>query len=98
MAKKISNMMNESILLKENQLNEYIVNNFEEGAIVEISYNRVFVPGKIIHVYEDATLTLQLMGELLNQRVDININEVKNEIIEIRYTYKNKVITLIIED
>lgn len=98
MAKKIDNMKNEIIILKDEQLNEYIINNFKEGAIVEISYNRVFVPGKIIHVYDDASLTLQLMGELLNQRVDININEVKNEIIEIVYSYNEKVVTIILED
>lgn len=85
-----------SIIIKENKLNEYIVNNFEEGAIVELSYNRVFVPGKIIHVYDDATITLQLMGELLNQRVDINIDEVKSEIIEILYTYENELIKIVV--
>ncbi|MBR0471224.1 MAG: DUF2097 domain-containing protein [Methanosphaera sp.] len=88
----------ESIILKENQLTEYVVNNFEEGAIVEISYNRVFVPGKIVHVYDDATVTIQLMGELLNQRVDIDFNEVKHELLEIVYTFKDKSVTLILED
>lgn len=91
-------MENKTLILKENELKEYIVNNFQEGAVVEISYNRVFVPGKIVHVYSDATITLQLLGELLNQRVDINFNEVKHEIVEIIYTFEGKSITLVIEE
>ncbi len=91
-------MINKSIIVDESKLEDYIINNFREGAIVEISYNRVFVPGKIIHVYDDATLTIQLLGELLNQRVDINISEVKHELIEIVYTYEDESIKVIVDD
>lgn len=91
-------MLDNVVHIKEDDLNKFIVDNFREGALVEISYNRVFVPGKIIHVYEDATLTLQLEGELLNQRVDVNINEVKDELIEIIYTYEEKSTIIIIND
>lgn len=91
-------MLAESITINENELTEYIIDNFKEGALVEISYNRVFVPGIIVNLYEDASFTLQLKGELLNQRVDIDINEIKNEIVEILYTYENKSTTIIVED
>jgi hypothetical protein len=57
---------------------------------VEISYNRVFIPGKILYIDDDASITLQLKGQLLNQRVDININEVKKELVEIIYTFDDE--------
>ncbi|RAP52914.1 MAG: hypothetical protein BZ138_02085 [Methanosphaera sp. rholeuAM270] len=91
-------MNRDSITIKEKDLNEYILTNFREGALVEISYNRVFVPGIIVNIYDDASMTLQLKGNLLNQRVDVNISEVKKEIVEILYTYENKSITIIVED
>ena len=65
---------------------DYILKNFKEDAFLEISYNRVFIPGKILYIDDDASITLQLKGQLLNQRVDIDISEVKKELVEIIYT------------
>lgn len=79
-------MKKKHIVLKEDDLEDYILKNFKEDAFVEISYNRVFIPGKILYIDDDASITLQLKGQLLNQRVDINISEVKKELVEIIYT------------
>ena len=90
-------MNTRNITVKESNLIKHILENFEEGALVEISYNRVFIPGKIICIDDDATLTVQLLGQLLNQRVDINIDEIKSELVEIIYTFggESTVITVI---
>ena len=79
-------MNKKHIVLKEHELEDYILKNFKEDAFLEISYNRVFIPGKILYIDEDASITLQLKGQLLNQRVDIDISEVKKELVEIIYT------------
>ena len=82
--------MNRQIIdLSQNELLNYIVDNFKEDALLEISYNRVFIPGKILYIDKSSyvIITLQLMGQLLHQRVDININEIIDEIVELRYTY-----------
>ncbi|WP_292474904.1 DUF2097 domain-containing protein [Methanosphaera sp.] len=79
-------MNKKHIVLKEDELEDYILKNFKEDAFLEISYNRVFIPGKILYIDEDASITLQLKGQLLNQRVDIDISEVKKELVEIIYT------------
>lgn len=86
--------------IPEDDLTDYIVNNFIEGAILEISYNRVFIPGKIINIHneERLTLTLQLKGELLNQTVDIDMDEIKNELVELRHTYGDEQIIVTIID
>lgn len=91
-------MEKEQVIIQEDNLKEFIIENFKENALLEISYNRVFIPGKILYVDENANITLQLMGELLNQRVDINIEEVKSELVEIVYTYEEKSIVICIVD
>ena len=91
-------MEKEQVIIQEDNLKKFIIENFKENALLEISYNRVFIPGKILYVDENANITLQLMGELLNQRVDINIEEVKSELVEIVYTYEEKSIVICIVD
>ncbi len=91
-------MKEKYIVLKEDELEEYVLNNFREDALLEISYNRVFIPGKILFVDEDATITLQLKGQLFNQRVDIKIKEVKKELVEIIYTYKDESLIISVVD
>jgi len=41
-------MKKKHIVIKEDDLEEYILKNFKEDALVEISYNRVFIPEKIL--------------------------------------------------
>ncbi|RAP46398.1 MAG: hypothetical protein BZ135_03670 [Methanosphaera sp. rholeuAM6] len=91
--------MNKKYLtVKEDDLKKFILDNFKEDALLEISYNRVFIPGKIICIDEDASITLQLKGQLLNQRVDININEVKEELVEITHTFDEESIVITVID
>lgn len=47
MDKTIGNIMKKThIVIKEDNLEEYILKNFKEDAFVEISYNRVLFPEK----------------------------------------------------
>lgn len=93
-------MMENNIVINESQLEEFILENFSEDAILEISYNRVFVPGKIINIINEGNLiiTLQLKGQLLHQTVDVNISDIKSEIVELRYHSNDEVLVLTIED
>ena len=90
--------MERHIVIREDDLKDFINENFKEGAFLEISYNRVFIPGEILFIDEDASITLQLKGKLLSQRVDINIDEVKEDLVEIVYTYEDELIVLSIVD
>lgn len=91
-------MKEKHIVLKEDDLQEYILKNFKEDAFIEISYNRVFIPGKILYIDDDASITLQLKGQLLNQRVDINIDEVKKELVEIIYTFEDESVIISVKN
>lgn len=86
------------IELPEDKLSDFIKDNFKEDALVEISYNRVFIPGRILYMNDDETLTLtlQLQGELLNQVVDINIEEILHDLVEIHYITDEELIITII--
>lgn len=93
--------MNTTILtIKENNLIDYIRNHFQEDALLEISYNRVFLPGKILFINDsdEMIITLQLKGQLLHQTVDININDIVEEVVELRYTYGDDVTILSVVD
>ena len=60
-------MNKKHIVLKEDELEDYILKNFKEDAFLEISYNRVFIPGKILYIDDDASITLQLKGQLFHR-------------------------------
>lgn len=89
-----------TLTIKENKLINYIRNHFQEDALLEISYNRVFLPGKILFINDsdEMIITLQLKGQLLHQTVDININDIVKEVVELRYTYGDDVTILSVID
>ena len=93
-------MKTRQITLHEYELVDYINDNFKENALLEISYNRVFIPGKILYIdnSDELIITLQLMGQLLHQTVDINVNDIIEEIVELRYTYEEDEIIISIFD
>lgn len=93
-------MKEENITIKESQIEEFILENFKEECILEISYNRVFIPGKIINIINEDGLiiTLQLMGELLHQTVDVDISDIKSEIVELRHTSDEEVLVITVVD
>lgn len=84
--------------IKEDELTQYIVDNFKENALLEISYNRVFVPGILLNINNEDSLilTLQLQGQLLHQTVDVDIEEILSELVEIKYTHGEEEIILTI--
>ena len=85
--------------IRQDNLKQFIVDNFSEEALIELSFNRVFIPGILLNINndDDLILTLQLQGQLLHQTVDVNIDEIKSEIVEIRYTSVDEEINLLIE-
>lgn len=71
---------------------EYIRNNVQIRDILEISYNRIFAPGEVLNIIaedeetgEGLRVSLQLNGEILNQTVEIDFKEIKDDLIEFRH-------------
>lgn len=71
---------------------EYLRNNVEINDILEISYSRIFAPGEVLNIIpedeetgEGFRINLQLTGEILNQDIIIDFNEIKDDLLELRH-------------
>lgn len=80
---------------------DYVKNNVEVGDILEISYNRIFAPGEVLGFTEEDEVTgegyrvgLQLTGEILNQSIEIDFNEIEDDLLEMRHVNDEKEIVI----
>ena len=96
--------MENEIILNSEEVMEYVKNEVSQYDILEISYNRIFVPGEVLDIEHDEeeeslNLLIQLKGELLNDTVQLDLFQIKNDIIEIRHIKnENELIVIVVED
>ena len=81
---------------------EYVRNNVQVRDILEISYNRIYAPGEVLGITEEDEMTgeglrvgMQLNGEILNQCIEVDFNDIGEDLIEMRHIHDDK--ELIIE-
>lgn len=91
------NMVKE-IKMSADEAIEYVRNNVQIRDILEISYNRIFAPGEVLNIIsedeetgEGLRVSLQLTGEILNQAVDVDFNEIKDDLLELRHIKDGKI-------
>ena len=84
--------MEKEIILNTEEVVHYVKNEVEQYDTLEISYNRIYVPAEVLDIehegeneIESLKLLLQLKGELLNDTVQLDLVQIKNDIIEIRH-------------
>lgn len=77
---------------------EYVRENVQIRDILEISYNRIFVPGEVLNIIsedeetgEGLRVSLQLNGAILNQVVDVDFKEIKDDLLELRHIKDGKI-------
>ena len=77
---------------------EYVRENVHIRDILEISYNRIFAPGEVLNIIsedeetgEGLRVSLQLNGEILNQVVDVDFKEIKDDLLELRHIKEGKI-------
>lgn|SRR5690606_30357290 len=97
--------MEEEIILKPDEVIEYIKENVEDHDTIEISYNRIYAPGTVLGVLvednygeENLILRIHLNGELVNDTIEVNMHAIKDDLIEIRHKKGEKLTTIAIED
>ena len=80
---------------------EYIRNNVHVRDILEVSYNRIFAPGEVLGITEEDEETgeglrvaMQLNGEILNQAVEIDFNEIYDDLLEMNHITEDKEVTI----
>ncbi|OEC95877.1 MULTISPECIES: DUF2097 domain-containing protein [Methanobrevibacter] len=94
--------MIEEIEMTFDEVLSYVKTKVDVGDVLEISYNRIFAPGEVLGFTEEDDMTgegfrvgLQLNGEILNQSIEIDFNEIEDDLIEMRHITDEK--ELIIE-
>lgn len=77
---------------------EYVRENVQIRDILEISYNRIFAPGEVLNIISEdeetgdgLRVSLQLNGEILNQVVDVDFKEIKDDLLELRHIKDGKI-------
>lgn len=94
--------MVEEIQMTLEEAIEYVRNEVQVRDILEISYNRIFAPGEVLGITEEDEMTgeglrvaMQLNGEILNQSIEVDFNDIGEDLIEMRHIRDDK--ELIIE-
>ena len=96
--------MVEEISMNVDDAIEYVRNNVKVGDTLEISYNRIFAPGEVLSVLEEdeetgegVRVNLQLNGEILNQAVEIDFNEIYDDLLEMNHITEDKEVVIEID-
>ena len=97
--------MKEEIVLKPDEALEYVKLNVKEEDVLELSYNRVYAPGDVLSVQteeefgeENIIVSLHLNGELVSDVVRVNLNDIKDDLLEIGHISGEKETIIVIED
>ena len=89
--------MIEEVEMSFDEALEYVKTKVNVGDVLELSYNRIFAPGEVLGSTEEDDMTgegfrvsLQLNGEILNQSIEIDFDEIKDDLIEMRHITDDK--------
>ncbi len=89
--------MEEEISLNSDDVLDYIKNNVNTYDTIEISFNRIYLPGEVLGIeidgeekVESLRLMMQLNGDLVNDTIQVDLVRIKDDILEIRHTQDEK--------
>ena len=89
--------MIEEVEMSFDEALEYVKTKVNVGDVLELSYNRICAPGEVLGFTEEDDMTgegfrvsLQLNGEILNQSIEIDFDEIKDDLIEMRHITDDK--------
>lgn len=84
--------MEKTLTMNCEEAMEYIKENVEIYDVLELSYHRVFTPGEVLSIdTEDIRgkksfrVMIQVAGDLVSQSVEVDLEEVKDDLVEIRH-------------
>jgi hypothetical protein len=97
--------MEKEINLNAEAAIEYVKSNVKNYDVLEISYNRVFVPGEVLDVSAVETngikslrLLIKMNGKTIKQTVEMDLVEMKDDLVEIRHITDEESTVLVIEE
>lgn len=97
--------MKEEIILNPEKALEYVRSNVKKDDVLELSYNRIYAPGDVIDVSvedcfgeDNIIVSLHLNGDLVNNVVRVNLNDIEDDLLEIGHITDKKETIIVIED
>ncbi len=97
--------MEKEINLKADAAIEYIESNVENYDVLEISYNRVFVPGEVLDIttlekdgMKSVRVLIKMNAKTIKETVEMDLMEIKDDIVEIRHITDETSTLLVIEE
>ncbi|MDR0911386.1 MAG: DUF2097 domain-containing protein [Methanobrevibacter sp.] len=71
---------------------DYIMKNVKIGDRLELSYNRVFTPGEVLNIDDSiyngkkgAKILIHILEEIHTSTVEVDLEEIKNDLIEVHH-------------
>ncbi len=75
---------------------DYIKKNVKVYDVLELSYNRVFTPGEVLNIdtseyngKEGLKVVIHVSEETFTSTVEVDLEEIKDELIEVKHIPKN---------
>jgi hypothetical protein len=98
--------MEKEINIKADDALDYVKSNVKNYDLLEISFNRIFVPGEVLDVnaveIDDEVKSLRLLikmsGETIKETIEVDLVEIKDDIVEIRHITDETATVLSIEE
>lgn len=97
--------MEKEINLNADAAIEYIESNVENYDVLEISYNRVFVPGEVLDIstlekdgMKSVRVLIKMNAKTIKETVEMDLMEIKDDIVEIRHITDETSTLLVIEE
>jgi len=82
----------------------YVKDNVNDYDYLELSYNRIFTPGEVISVETDnlngkdiCNVMIQVKGDTVRNTIVVDLEEVKDDLIEMRHVPKGEEEDILIE-
>lgn len=74
----------------------YVEKNVKVYDVLELSYHRIFMPGEVLSIDKEDRkgkksfrVMIQVAGDLVSQSVEVDLEEVKDDLVEIKHIPKN---------
>lgn len=93
-------IMEKEMNLKSGEAIEYIRNNVKTYDTLEISFNRIFVPGEVLDIITDEKeslkIVIQMNGELVNDTIMLDMMEIEDDLLEIRHIKEEESVIIVV--
>lgn len=100
---KVGDFLEKQLKMGCDEAIEYVKNNVKTYDNLELSYNRIFTPGEVINVdagrfkgRDVCNVMVQIDSDTINSTVEVDLEEVRDDLIEVKHMPSGEEDTIII--